>query len=167
LAVDCYFLNEFYFICQLKNLSLGVLGDLFFFIIATTNKSTQRRCDRLKTDPTTRDVPVIFMTALSDTENKVKGLSIGAVDYITKPIQQEEVIARVRIHLQLRNFAQTLQEQNNLLKQEIQQRQQAEAALQQALNNLQQAQLQGLAKTDIHPTLPSVRCGMNVGVMTN
>ncbi|MDJ0674496.1 MAG: response regulator [Calothrix sp. MO_167.B42] len=60
-------------------------------------------CKLLKANPTTSDIPVIFMTALSDSVDKVKGLSLGAVDYITKPIQHEEVLARIHIHLQLRN----------------------------------------------------------------
>ncbi|WP_407890135.1 response regulator, partial [Scytonema sp. NUACC26] len=60
-------------------------------------------CQRLKANPSTREIPVIFMTALSDSVDKVKGLSLGAVDYITKPIQHEEALARIRVHLQLRN----------------------------------------------------------------
>ncbi len=60
-------------------------------------------CKRLKANPTTSDIAVIFMTALSDSVDKVKGLSLGAVDYITKPIQHEEVLARIHIHLQLCN----------------------------------------------------------------
>ena len=99
-------------------------------------------CQRLKTDPTTKDVPVIFTTALVDAENKVKGLSLGAVDYITKPFQQEEVIARVRLHLQLCNLTKTLEEQNKRLKQEVEQRKQAEADLNQTLRRLEQTQVQ-------------------------
>jgi two-component system, NtrC family, sensor kinase len=60
-------------------------------------------CQRFKANPNTRDIPVIFMTALSDSVDKVKGLRLGAVDYITKPIQHEEVLARIQVHLQLRN----------------------------------------------------------------
>lgn len=74
-------------------------------------------CRRLKESPKTVDIPVIFMTALSDSTDKVKGLSLGAVDYITKPFQQEEVLARVQIHLQLRHMAKTLETQNYQLKQ--------------------------------------------------
>lgn len=59
-------------------------------------------CRRLKADPSHQDIPVIFMTALSDTESKVEGLSLGAVDYITKPFQEQEVVARVKTHLDLR-----------------------------------------------------------------
>lgn len=99
-------------------------------------------CQRLKADPFTKDVPVIFTTALTDAENKVKGLSLGAVDYITKPFQQEEVIARVKLHLQLCSLTRTLEEQNRMLRQEIGQRIKAEADLNQALRTLEQTQVQ-------------------------
>ncbi|NNL49018.1 MAG: response regulator, partial [Acidimicrobiia bacterium] len=51
-------------------------------------------CDRLKSNVETRDIPVIFMTALSDTSDKMRGFDSGAVDYVTKPFQHEEVLAR-------------------------------------------------------------------------
>lgn len=59
-------------------------------------------CRRLKANETTKDIPVIFMTALADVSDKVRGLTAGAVDYITKPIQVEEVRARVNTHLTIR-----------------------------------------------------------------
>ena len=59
-------------------------------------------CECLKSNPKTQDIPVIFMTALSETIDKVKGLSLGAVDYITKPFDEQDVLARVRVHLRLR-----------------------------------------------------------------
>lgn len=74
-------------------------------------------CLRLKANPTTQDIPIIFITASVDLDNKVKGLSIGAVDYITKPFQQEEVLARVRVHLELRFLTQKVQEQAIALQQ--------------------------------------------------
>ena len=52
-------------------------------------------CRRLKKNEHTRDIPVIFMTALSDSGSKVKAFSVGAVDYVTKPLQHEDVLARV------------------------------------------------------------------------
>jgi DNA-binding response OmpR family regulator len=67
-------------------------------------------CRRLKAGSKTIDIPVIFMTALSDTLNQGKGLEIGAVDYITKPFQQEEVLARVKLHLKLYHLNQTLEQ---------------------------------------------------------
>ncbi len=67
-------------------------------------------CRKLKADPLTQAIPIIFMTALTDTENKVKGLSLGAVDYIPKPFEQAEVIARVRSHLQLKQLTDNLEQ---------------------------------------------------------
>lgn len=75
-----------------------------------------KTCERLKSDAATVDIPVIFMTALADTSDKVRGLKVGAVDYITKPFQQEEVLAKVDVHLQIQNLNQRLVEQNRILK---------------------------------------------------
>ena len=66
----------------------------------------------LKAIDTTKDIPVIFMTALNDTVDEVKGLELGAVDYITKPVQGEIVLARINTHLTIRNLQKSLQEQN-------------------------------------------------------
>jgi len=73
-------------------------------------------CRRLKENPNTYEIPVIFMTALADTDNKVQGLSLGAVDYITKPFQQEEVLARINMHLKFRDLTQELAAKNAELK---------------------------------------------------
>jgi DNA-binding response OmpR family regulator len=86
-------------------------------------------CERIKSNPNTFDIPIIFMTALSDTEHKVRGFALGAVDYITKPFQREEVLARVRVQLQLRNLTRTLEGQNRMLKKEILQRERIENSL--------------------------------------
>jgi len=67
-------------------------------------------CQRLKANPDTADIPVIFMTALTETMDKVKGFQAGAVDYVTKPIQLEEVLARVKTHLNLRSLQQHLEQ---------------------------------------------------------
>ncbi|RUT01277.1 hypothetical protein DSM106972_068280 [Dulcicalothrix desertica PCC 7102] len=92
-------------------------------------------CKRIKADSRIKEIPVIFLTALSDTENKVKGLLGGAVDYISKPIQVEEVLARVNIHLALRNT-------ELMLKKEVNERTEAQNRLEQTLTELQQAQTQ-------------------------
>ena len=68
-------------------------------------------CRRLKADPTTRDIPVIFMTALVNPADKVKGFEVGAVDYVTKPLSQEEVLARIDTHLRMRELTHSLQQQ--------------------------------------------------------
>src|ERR1700741_2768328 len=65
-------------------------------------------CRRLKDDPRTANVPVIFMTAVDDTAHKVEGFLLGAVDYITKPIQREELLARIQNHLQLHRLQKEL-----------------------------------------------------------
>ena len=74
-------------------------------------------CRQLKENPQTSDIPIIFMTSLTETTDKIKGFELGAVDYITKPFQQEEVLARVRLHLELRHLTKTLAVQNHDLKQ--------------------------------------------------
>jgi len=61
-------------------------------------------CQRLKADESTKDIPVIFMTALDSTEDKLKGFQVGGVDYVTKPIQHEEVLARISTHLRIRDL---------------------------------------------------------------
>ncbi len=69
-------------------------------------------CMRLKQNPKTQNIPVIFMTALSETVEKVKAFELGAVDYVTKPFQQEEVLARIKTHLVLRKLQQELEAKN-------------------------------------------------------
>ena len=72
-------------------------------------------CRRLKADPALSDIPVIYLSALTDTEDKVKGLELGAVDYIAKPFQPEEVIARVNTHLTISSLKKMLAEKNQEL----------------------------------------------------
>ncbi|HEY9671353.1 MAG TPA: response regulator [Waterburya sp.] len=99
-------------------------------------------CRQLKANPSTQEIPVIFMTALSDTLDKVHGFNVGAVDYITKPFQQEEVLSRVKTHLKIRNLQQQLQERNeSLLRSQVQERQKT-LELEQALQTLQKTQSQ-------------------------
>jgi DNA-binding NtrC family response regulator len=69
-------------------------------------------CHRLKQDPTLAGIPVIFMTALADVEDKVRGFAVGGADYVVKPFQHEEVVARVRMHLALRALQQRLSSVN-------------------------------------------------------
>ncbi len=74
-------------------------------------------CRRLKANEATQDIPVIFMTALTDTVDKIRGFAVGGVDYITKPFQHEEVLARLNAHLMIRKLQQELQQKNRDLEQ--------------------------------------------------
>ncbi len=87
-------------------------------------------CKRLKSAETTRHIPIIFMTALTDTVNKINGFKLGAADYITKPFQHEELLARINAQLRIRKLQQELTQQNQLLKDEISRSQKLEAAQQ-------------------------------------
>ncbi|MES2352932.1 MAG: EAL domain-containing protein [Pseudomonadota bacterium] len=76
-------------------------------------------CRRLKTNADTKNIPIIFMTALSDTSDKVTGFSVGGADYITKPFQIAEVLARVNTHLALHAMQQQLQCAQNELEERV------------------------------------------------
>ncbi|NEU79496.1 response regulator [Nostoc sp. UIC 10630] len=106
-------------------------------------------CRRLKANSITQNIPIIFMTALADATDKVKGLEIGAVDYITKPFQQEEVIARLKLHLKISYLTRTLE-------QRVQER---TAELTQSLQQLQNTQLQ-LIQSEKMSTLGQLIAGI-------
>ncbi len=79
----------------------AVPPDLILLDINMPGLSGYEVCEQLKADPRTRDIPVIFISALDQTEDKVKAFTLGGVDYVTKPFQVEEVLARVETHLAL------------------------------------------------------------------
>jgi two-component sensor histidine kinase len=91
-------------------------------------------CEKLKSDARTRDIPVLFISALHETEDKIRGFQAGGVDFITKPFNAGEVLARVETHLVLRNLQTKIQEQNVQLKDEIEERKKAENRVQKALH---------------------------------
>lgn len=76
-------------------------------------------CQKLKSDPDTRDAAVIFLSALDDTKDKVKGFELGAVDYVSKPFQGEEVIARVNTHLTLMRLQRKLADANERMRRDL------------------------------------------------
>ncbi|MEG4089847.1 EAL domain-containing protein [Microcoleus sp. Pol12B4] len=92
---------------------------------------------RLKENPLWSQIPVIFITALSETDNVVRGLSLGAVDYIIKPFQKEEVLARIKTHLDLRHLTKTIEVKNQHLSQEIAEHAKARADLKQLNQELE------------------------------
>ena len=91
------------------------IPDLILLDIMLPDLNGFEVCKQLKADPLTEGIPIIFMTALADPVDKIKGLNLGAVDYITKPFQKEELLARVRGHVQLRQLNKTLELQNQQL----------------------------------------------------
>jgi sigma-B regulation protein RsbU (phosphoserine phosphatase) len=106
------------------------LPDLILLDIMMPGMDGYEVCEQLKENPQTREIPVIFISALSDILDKVRAFNVGGVDYITKPFQAEEVLARVQTHLALRATQQQLQS-------EVAERQVAEVSLHQTLKELQ------------------------------
>lgn len=84
--------------------------DLVLLDICMPGEDGLETCARLKQDPLTAAIPVIFISDLQDVNNKLKGFDLGAVDYITKPFEKAEVLARVRLHLRLSHAHRTLVE---------------------------------------------------------
>lgn len=117
--------------------AIYALPDIILLDILMPGMDGYETCRRLKANETTAAIPVIFLTALTETTDKVRGFALGAVDFITKPLQYEEVLARVKTHLHLQLLARQLQTQNECLAQEIQERKQAEAALQREVQRSQ------------------------------
>ena len=76
-------------------------------------------CSRLKKDPGTESIPVIFLSALTDTKDKVRGLQLGAVDYVSKPFQPDEVIARVNTHLTIHRLKREVEQKKDALEAEL------------------------------------------------
>ncbi|MEH2404737.1 MAG: response regulator [Nostoc sp.] len=127
----------------------SILPDLILLDVMMPGIDGFETCKKLKQNSATCDIPVIFMTANSDTDSKVTGLSIGAVDYITKPFHEEELLARIKTHLQLRNLTKTLEKR-------VAER---TAALSRALKDLQESQLQ-LVQTEKMSALGQLVAGV-------
>ena len=106
-------------------------------------------CRHLKNSTVTQEIPVMFMTALSDPVDRVRGLKLGAVDYLTKPLQHEEVMARISVHLNLRHLQSSLE-------QEVAKR---TTELVEAMHNLKQAQVQ-LVQSEKMSTLGQLVAGV-------
>ena len=79
-------------------------------------------CQQLKSNPATSDIPIIFLTAKAERVDEHKGLKLGAVDYITKPINPEVVKARVKTHVSLKVASDILKDKNQVLEQEVERR---------------------------------------------
>lgn len=100
----------------------GAPPDLILLDIMMPGMNGYEVCERLKADPTMAEIPVIFLTALTEIASKTRGFQVGAVDYMTKPFEVPEVRARVETHLSLALARRELANQNQRLEQKVQQR---------------------------------------------
>jgi PAS domain S-box-containing protein len=143
--------------------STGIRGaqtlppDLILLDIKMPIMSGYEVCEHLKADERTRDIPVIFISALGDVEGKVRAFSVGGVDYITKPFQVAEVLARINSHLTIRHLQRQLEDQNLRLREEIRYREQAEqtftTVFQKSLNPMAIATLPEGTLINVNPSL--------------
>jgi putative two-component system response regulator len=116
----------------LRLMSNGSLPDLVLLDVVMPGLDGHEVCRRLKKDRRTAEVPIIFLTARSDVDDEKTGLELGAVDYITKPINPAIVSARVRTHLQLKSARDFLRSKSEFLEQEVQRRTREISAIQDA-----------------------------------
>ncbi|MDM8521849.1 diguanylate cyclase [Desulfococcaceae bacterium HSG8] len=99
-------------------------------------------CRRLRENPDTRYMPVLFLTSISDTESVVEGFEVGAMDYVTKPFNETELLARVKTHLELNRSREKLRKINTRLYKEIAERKQAERRYREMYENAVQGMFQ-------------------------
>ena len=125
--------------------------DLILLDISMPEMDGYETCLAMKEDSRTRDIPIIFISALDEALDKVKAFDVGGVDYITKPFQVEEVLIRIAHQLQLCQLQQQLQQQNQLLEREVEQRIRAEGdvrRLNEELASLVKLRTQQLAQAE-------------------
>ncbi|MBU0490822.1 MAG: response regulator [Chloroflexi bacterium] len=113
--------------------------DLVLLDIRMPDMDGYEVCEHLKAHPQTRDIPIIFVSALEDIKDKVKAFTAGGVDYVTKPFQVEEVLARVATHLALRDLQTQLERANQELTRQLTETRRSRAELQARNHELQEA----------------------------
>jgi len=86
--------------------------DLILLDIRMPGMDGYEVCHHLKSEESTRDIPIIFMTGLTELDDKLKAFAVGGVDYVTKPFQESELLARASVHLQMSNLQQELADKN-------------------------------------------------------
>ncbi len=99
---------------QALEISSKISPDLILLDVQMPELTGFEVCKRLKHSPKTKDIPVIFITAEAETDDVIKGFELGAVDYVTKPFIGIELLARVKTHLELKRYRDTLEEQSRL-----------------------------------------------------
>ncbi|MGW8178322.1 MAG: response regulator, partial [bacterium] len=97
----------------------AVPPDLILLDIRMPEMNGYQVCERLKANEKTSDIPVIFISAMSEIQDKVQAFKVGGVDYITKPFQLEEVLVRTETHLSLQHLQKSLQDTNQKLEREL------------------------------------------------
>jgi DNA-binding response OmpR family regulator len=110
--------------------------DLILLDVMMPEMNGYEVCERLKADEQTRDIPIIFISALGETEDKVNAFAIGGVDYVTKPFQFREVLARVETHMALRELQKQLAAVNQELEKRNTELETRNAELQRALDTI-------------------------------
>lgn len=108
-----------------RYLSRAHQPDLILLDVVMPGETGFETCAQLKSDSATAGIPIIFFSALNDVKSKVAGLKIGGVDYLTKPVHGEEVLARVRVHLRIRETNRTLEGQHRARLEQLRDAQQA------------------------------------------
>jgi len=108
-----------------RDVSRAEQPDLILLDVLMPGESGFETCARLKSDPRTATIPIIFLSALDDVKNKVAGLKIGGVDYVSKPVHGEELLARVRVHLRIGETSRALAGQHRARLEELRDAQQA------------------------------------------
>jgi two-component system, NtrC family, sensor kinase len=103
------------------NAARGFPPDLVLLDIMMPEMDGYQVCQQLKANEKTKDIPIIFVSAINEIVDKVKAFSVGGVDYITKPFQVEEVLARVKIHLEIRQLQKSLTNKNEELAKTLEQ----------------------------------------------
>ena len=102
-------------------LAQSTLPDLILLDIQMPKMDGYQVCYHLKSDPRTKEIPIIFLTANDDVDSKVKGLELGGVDYVTKPFELREILARIQRKLEIGELQKQLKQKNELLQQEVNQ----------------------------------------------
>ena len=139
------------------------LPDIILLDVLMTGMDGFETCRKLKSNPLTKEIPVIFLTSLTGVDDKIKGFEAGGVDYVTKPLHQEEVLSRITTHLKLKEMTNQLKEQHQSLQEtseqekaelfeEVQQQRKQLRLLNKRLNEVKEAEHKQLAR-ELHDQL--------------
>ncbi len=114
----------------------AIKPDLILLDIDMPDMDGYETCQMLKKNETTREVPIIFISALNETHDKIKAFELGGVDYISKPFQVEEVLARVKTHLTINRLQSRLTQANTTLQKQVEEEQKLKKELQNTLDRI-------------------------------